>query len=178
MDKKTVQKVVVHDLAAEAAMLAKCEAAARDVAEQGSAKLKLPFVVHPNCITAWSHREIRRLHAHVDDGEVLPSPISHFDLGPGEMYADVCRRRGTLRLWTQSIWNSPLYVYRDRWDLAIKAYAAARVDAAKTLATESAVDRRLALETFAAMRRTSVHCAPNGLVVIQTDLPWPLKLDI
>ena len=166
-----------REMAAEAAMIDSAAHKLRPLAEQVVAHLKLPFVVHPFCITDRSHHSIRRFLVRVNaENRLVPAPCCAFHLSPNEIYADVAKN-GMLRLWTTSIWDCPLFVYRDTWAWAIKAFAAGRDDASKSQVWANASsERRLALEMFATMGRMRMPLSPHGLVVLHTDIPWPSEL--
>jgi hypothetical protein len=163
------------------------EAAARKPAADAAIRLKLPFTVHPYAITDASHRHIRALHIDVDSLRPLKRPpepkvkrlaILPSRLWTAELYADLCPRRGTLRLWSASIWTSPLHVYRDVWPFATKIYAAARQDVRKAPSWSDHFDpQRVAeIEAYAAADRAGLFLAPNGLCVLTTDLEWPFDI--
>ncbi len=120
--------------------------------------LKLPFVVHPYAITDASHRHIRRvLAASVPNHGKLPNTSTSTWTVRGEAafesVASSCCvldgeiyadiYKGNLRLWTRTFKLSPLYLYRDAWRWAEKH------------------------------QNQELFLATNGLVALQTDIPWP-----
>lgn len=146
-----------------------------------AAKHHLPFVVHPFAITDVTHQAVRTLHVAIDDeGKWMRLPISSCQLATGELYADLCPRRKTLRLWSSSLWTSPLVLYRCNWEWATKAHDASQQAArqAPSWSDDQSESRKAALEAFAAADHVSLHSSPNGLSVLATDLQWPFDLPL
>jgi hypothetical protein len=136
---------------AEEELLRALNGAASEAAKEGTARLGLPFVVHPYAITDRSHRALRSVFVRVHDKPIprdkrVPPfatfwPISDFDLNPGELYADLRPRYGTLRIWSSSILTSPLFLYRESWPWASQLWQEAesllRKESAAALAQQA-----------------------------------------
>jgi hypothetical protein len=153
---------------------------ATDLAERASKKLKLPFLVYPGLVTCNDHRSLRKI-MHLDpktkrDSFKLPA-ISASRLEPGEMFADLSVD-GKLRLWSHSLWESPVVRYQREWEWewANKLFVAAKKTVHTRLA-ESDInfikpEREEALVTYEATRGLT-QSAPTGLLVLFTNLEWP-----
>lgn len=170
----------------EAALLAKeheddvkrrTDMEAEATAQAATARSKLgdmPFACYPFMVTCADHVKIRKLVEYdattqrsnkiITRRELFstrPTIISRSRLEPGEIYTDV--NNGKLRFWTCSIWDHPLVLYSQSWDVAKLIFQSREYSKEKGTKLVYAVDRD-----------HLVH-SPVGLVTFQSKLAWPLS---
>lgn len=154
-------------------MLSKATRDALDMAH----KLGLPFLVYPAMVTQADHQSLRMISHpdHKTKGESLKAPqISGSRFGPGELFADL-DLDGKIRIWTHSLWNSPIVVYQREWDWATKQFAAAKKVVQARFPDPTTAERFEALVTFQVHKQTCVS-SPVGLTVLMTKIEWSKDL--
>jgi hypothetical protein len=140
-------------------------------AHQVATKLKLPFLVYPGAITETSHHLIRFLRQ--------DQRMSRCLLKEGEFYADV-NKQGNLRLWSLSVWSSPIIEYRMIWKWARTKFNEALTVGKNTPLSQSIFQTRPLDENDLfklAVLALPFELSPMGLSVYNTDIEWPVMKD-